>query len=140
MKINYGKLCMYFVAVALAFIISNPACAAGKQIKVKGSTTILSIAQATAEEFMAENNYITLSIQGGGSGVGIASLIDGACDIAISSRKIKDEEVKKAAVKGVNVNEIPIAIDGIILIINPKNKVNELTITADQGYLYRKDQ
>ena len=127
MKINYGKLCMYFVAVALAFFISNPACAAGKQIKVKGSTTILSIAQATAEEFMGENNYITLSIQGGGSGVGIASLIDGACDIAISSRKIKDEEVKKAAVKGVKVNETPIAIDGIAVIIHPKNKVKELT-------------
>lgn len=127
MKINYGKISMSFVTIALAFFISNPACAAGKQIKVKGSTTILSVAQATAEEFMAENSYITLSIQGGGSGVGIAALIDGSCDIVISSRKIKHEEVKKAAAKGVKVNEIPIAIDGIAVIINPKNKVKELT-------------
>jgi phosphate transport system substrate-binding protein len=101
--------------------------AAGKTITMKGSTTVLPIAQATAEAFMEKNTAINISVQGGGSSVGVTSLIDGTCDIANSSRQIKPEETEKAKSKGVNVNEIKIAMDGIAVIVNPKNKIKAIT-------------
>lgn len=101
--------------------------AAGKTITLKGSTTILPIAQATAEVFMEKNPAINISVQGGGSSVGVTSLIDGTCDIADSSRQIKTEEIEKAKSKGINVNEIKIAMDGIAVIVNPKNKITAIT-------------
>jgi phosphate transport system substrate-binding protein len=101
--------------------------AAGKTITMKGSTTVLPIAQATAEVFMEKNPAINISVQGGGSSVGVTSLIDGTCDVADSSRQIKPEETEKAKSKGVDVNEIKIAMDGIALIVNPKNKINAIT-------------
>ena len=118
------------MALTLIFFISISAgtlFAAGKTITLKGSTTVLPIAQATAEVFMEKNPAINISVQGGGSGVGVTSLIDGTCDIADSSRQIKPEETEKAKSKGVNVNEIKIAMDGIAIIVNPKNKIKAIT-------------
>jgi phosphate transport system substrate-binding protein len=101
--------------------------AAGQPITVKGSTTVLPIAQAASEVFMEKNPGIQISVQGGGSGVGIASLLDKTTDIADSSRKIKNEEIDKAKASGVNPNEIAIAMDGIAVIVNPSNPVKGLT-------------
>jgi phosphate transport system substrate-binding protein len=101
--------------------------AAGTTITIKGSTTVLPIAQATAEVFMEKNSVINISVQGGGSSVGITSLLDKTCDIADSSRQIKKEETESAKTKGVAVNEIKIAMDGIAVIVNPKNKISALT-------------
>lgn len=122
----------FIKAMALTLILSvsisiGMLSAAGKTITIKGSTTILPIAQATAEAFMEKNQAINISIQGGGSSVGVTSLIDGTCDIADSSRQIKPEEIKKAKSKGVNVNEIKIAMDGIAIIVNPKNSIKVIT-------------
>ena len=118
------------MALTLIFFISISAgtlFAAGKTITLKGSTTILPIAQATAEAFMEKNPAINISVQGGGSGVGVTSLIDGTCDIADSSRPIKPEETEKAKSKGIDANEIKIAMDGIAIIVNPKNKIKAIT-------------
>jgi phosphate transport system substrate-binding protein len=101
--------------------------ATGTTITIKGSTTVLPIAQATAEVFMEKNPAINISVQGGGSSVGITSLLDKTCDIADSSRQIKKEEIESAKTKGVVVNEIKIAMDGIAVIVNPKNKISALT-------------
>lgn len=118
------------MALALIFLISVSAgslFAAGKTITIKGSTTVLPIAQATAEVFMEKNPAINISVQGGGSSVGITSLLDKTCDIADSSRQIKKEEMDKAAANGVSINEIKIAMDGIAIIVNPKNKIAAIT-------------
>ena len=101
--------------------------AAGNTITIKGSTTVLPVAQAAAEVFMEKNPGIKISVQGGGSGVGIASLLDKTTDIADSSRKIKSEEIEKAKAEGINPYETAIAIDGIAIIVHPTNPVNALT-------------
>lgn len=101
--------------------------AAGGSITVKGSTTVLPIAQAAAEEFMNQNPDINISVQGGGSGVGIASLLSGTCDIADASRAIKDKELKKAVDRGIKPKAHVIAMDGIAVIIHPSNNISGLT-------------
>ncbi|MGB9877875.1 MAG: PstS family phosphate ABC transporter substrate-binding protein [bacterium] len=98
------------------------------KIVIKGSDTLLPLAQAWAEEFMRRNPNVSVSVTGGGSGVGIAALLDGTCDIADASRNLKPEEEEKAKKIGIQIHETKVAIDGISLIVNPKNPVNNLTI------------
>ena len=135
----FSKITWYIMA---ALIIAMPAAivhAAGNTIIIKGSTTVLPVAQAAAEVFMEKNPGVKISVQGGGSGVGIASLLDKTTDIADSSRKIKPEEIEKARAAGVNPNEIAIALDGIAVIVHPTNGVKAPDQDADQGHLHRQD-
>ncbi|MFA7711017.1 MAG: substrate-binding domain-containing protein, partial [Candidatus Neomarinimicrobiota bacterium] len=99
----------------LMILLSGSLALAGgsTKLRVEGSTTVLPIAQLAAEEFMNANPDVTISIQGGGSGVGVASLIEGTCDIADASRAMKDDEIKKAVDKGVNPVAHVVAMDGI---------------------------
>jgi len=103
--------------------------AAGKsgKIVIEGSTTVLPIAQKAAEEFMNNDASTDINVRGGGSGVGITSIIEGNCDIADSSRPIKDAELAKAAGKGRDIKANVIAMDGIAVIVNPQNSVSALT-------------
>ncbi|MCK9482742.1 MAG: phosphate ABC transporter substrate-binding protein [Candidatus Marinimicrobia bacterium] len=114
----------------LMILLSGSLALAGgsAKLRVEGSTTVLPIAQLAAEEFMNANPDVTISIQGGGSGVGVASLIEGTCDIADASRAMKDDEIKKAVDKGVNPVAHVVAMDGIAVILHPTNKVKNLTI------------
>jgi len=98
------------------------------EIQVKGSDTLLLLAQRWAEEFMAENPGAVVQVTGGGSGVGIAALIDGTTDIADASRPIKDEEIEDCEANGVEVVEFSVALDGISVIINPDNTVESLSL------------
>ncbi|HDN97660.1 MAG TPA: phosphate ABC transporter substrate-binding protein [bacterium] len=100
-----------------------------KKLIIQGSTTVLPIAQKCAEVFMKKHPEANISVRGGGSGVGIAALIDGICDIADSSRPMKDKEIKKALEKGVNPVAHVIAMDGIAVIVHPSNPVNEITLS-----------
>jgi len=105
-------------------------------INVQGSDTMLNIGTAWSEAFMDANPGVEVSVQGGGSGTGIASLINGTVDFANSSRDIKDEEITEAKAKGVDPVEHKVAIDGIAVVVNPANSVEALTI--DQlGKIYR---
>jgi len=99
-----------------------------ENIVIKGSTTVLPIAQVTLEAYMKANPGAKISLSGGGSGEGIKALIDGSTDIANSSREIKRAEVELAKSKGVEPKEIAVAIDAIVPIVNPKNRVKDLTI------------
>jgi phosphate transport system substrate-binding protein len=98
-----------------------------ENIVIKGSTTVLPIAQVTLEAYMKANPGAKISLSGGGSGEGIKALIDGSTDIANSSREIKSAEVELAKSKGVEPKEIAVAIDAIVPIVNPKNRVKDLT-------------
>jgi phosphate transport system substrate-binding protein len=104
-----------------------------QDIFLKGSDTVLPLAQAEAEEFMIENSGKSISVTGGGSGVGITALIDGEVDIATASREIKAEEIKAARTNGINPVEHAIAYDGISVIVNPQNPVSELTFGQLRG-------
>ncbi|MEO0293287.1 MAG: phosphate ABC transporter substrate-binding protein [candidate division WOR-3 bacterium] len=102
--------------------------AASKRINITGSTTVLPIAQREAEAFMDLYPDISVSVRGGGSGVGITALIDGRTDIANSSRAIQTKELKIAREKGVNVYANVIARDGIAIVVNPKNPIDSITL------------
>jgi phosphate transport system substrate-binding protein len=115
-----------YLVLFLGLLIGAPAFAANK-LTLEGSTTVLPIAQQGAEAFMNANKDADLSVRGGGSGVGITSLIDGSCDIADSSRPIKEGELKTAAGRGITPKANVVAMDGIAVIINNANPVNGLT-------------
>lgn len=97
------------------------------KITLEGSTTVLPIAQRAAEEMMDANDKIEISVRGGGSGVGVNSLIAKKCDIAMASRSIKDSELQKAASNGVQPKAYVIAMDGIAVVVNPSNPVRSLS-------------
>jgi len=97
-------------------------------ITVKGSDTMVHLVSTWAEVFMKENPGLEVSVTGGGSGTGIAALLNGTTDICAASRNIKDKETKLASQKGIVPKEIVVARDGIAVIVNPANPVAELTV------------
>jgi phosphate transport system substrate-binding protein len=93
-----------------------------------GSDTLVNLALAWAEEYHQLNPNVEISVTGGGSGTGIAALINGTVDIANASREIKPEEIQQAKENAVYPVEFVVARDAIAIIVNPKNPVNQLTI------------
>lgn len=94
----------------------------------KGSDTIVNLALAWAEAYQKIKPNVEISVTGGGSGTGIAALINGTVDIANASRQIKPEEIQQAENNGSKPVEFIVARDAIAIIVNPNNPVNQLTI------------
>jgi len=118
-----------FMVLAVALILfSGIHMAWAGNIVIKGSTTVLPIAQKLAEAYMKENPDTSISISGGGSGNGIKAIIDGTTDIANSSRFIQDKEVSLAVEKGRYPVPFSVAYDCIIPIVHPSNSVMDLTL------------
>ncbi len=108
----------------------------GVEIMIKGSDTMLNLVQRLGESFSTVQPDVTVSVAGGGSGVGINALINREVPVAMASRGIKSKEISQARSNGVNPVEIVIALDGLSVIVNSKNPVSKLTI--DQiGAIYR---
>ena len=97
-------------------------------ITIKGSDTMVHLASTWAEVFMEENPGIEISVTGGGSGTGIAALLNSTTDICSASRNIKDKEIELASQKGIIPKEVVVARDGIAVVVNPANPVKELTV------------
>ena len=97
-------------------------------IENKGSDTIVNLALAWAEEYQEIHPEVRLSVTGGGSGTGIAALINGTVDIANASRQMKTEEKDNAIKNGSNPVEFIIARDAIAIIVNPENPIDNLTL------------
>jgi len=97
-------------------------------IQNKGSDTIVNLALAWAEQYQGEKPAIRISVTGGGSGTGIAALINGTVDIANASRQISSDEIKQAQAKGINPKEFVVARDAIAVIVNPENPISQLTL------------
>jgi phosphate transport system substrate-binding protein len=97
-------------------------------IENKGSDTIVNLALAWAEKYQSDHPDVRISVTGGGSGTGIAALVNGTVDIANASRKIKEEETTEAQANGIQPVEHIIARDAIAVIVNPNNPVSELTL------------
>jgi len=102
--------------------------AAQKTIENTGSDTIVNLALAWAEAYQKVKPEVRISVSGGGSGTGIAALINKTTDIANASRKINDTETQDAKKNGVEPREIEIARDAIGVIVNPHNPVQQLTL------------
>ena len=99
------------------------------KITVKGSDTMVILAQKWAELYMKQNPATSVQVTGGGSGVGITALINGTTDIANSSRPMKQSEIEKLKARYNTLGvQIPCAKDGITIFLNEANKVQEFTI------------
>jgi len=119
--------------IGFLFTISVFAAKDDNSIQIKGSDTMVNLGQAWAEKYMEESPEDFVAVTGGGSGTGLSSLISGSCDIAMSSRNIKDKEIALAKQKGINPFEIRIALDGLAVVTSPANPVGKLTLEQLAG-------
>jgi phosphate transport system substrate-binding protein len=130
----------YFLPFVIALIAINacvpirgdvPVVQAADQvvyIQNKGSDTMVNLALAWAENYQKINSNISISVTGGGSGTGLASLANNTVDIANASRKIKDEEIELVEKTGHTPIEFTVARDAIAVIVNPQNPIEQLTL------------
>lgn len=128
---NFFFLASFLLIFSLLASCSSSAdssAVAAQYIENKGSDTIVNLALAWAEQYQSAHSDVRISVTGGGSGTGIAALVNGTVGIANASRQIKDEEIAEAQSKGVNPVEHIIARDAIAVIVNPENPVSELTL------------
>ncbi len=113
---------MILAALAVAVLAGS-----AQAQKIKGSDTMLPLSQKEAEAFMKANPAKTLTVTGGGSGVGISALVEGTTDLAQASRKIKFDEKQKLQEGGKSVKEVIAAWDALAVVVHPSNKVKKLT-------------
>src|SRR5690554_223728 len=104
-------------------------------LRVRGSDSEVNLVQSIAENFMDQDSLVSVGVTGGGSGAGIASLVNNKTDIANSSRKITDEEIKIARERGVEPYEIIFAQDVLAIIVNENNPIQSLTL-EELGKIY----
>lgn len=121
------------ILMIAAVVSINVAAFAQTKLTVKGSDTVLPLSQKEAEVYMKKNPGSTVTVVGGGSGVGFAALIDGTTDFAMSSRKIKMDEKLKLQDAGKAYKETIVAYDALSVVVNPKNKVGKLTREQLEG-------
>lgn len=118
-----------FTLFFVVFLLNSLLIAGSKNsLQVKGSDTMVNLAQAWAEKYMEKNPKEFIAVTGGGSGTGFSSLFSKTCHIAMSSRTIKTKEIALAKKRGVFPYEIKVALDGIVVVVHPKNPVSKLTL------------
>jgi len=128
MKNKILKLGLVLLGTALISGAISCSKSTKKKIVIKGSTTVLPITQKAAEVYQQRNKNVSITIEGSGSGNGIRALLEGNCDIANASRAMKDKEKIKAQQKGIRYREITVALDMIIPVVHPANKVSNLSL------------
>lgn len=116
------------VMTMVAFTLMSGVTFAGSSIVIKGSTTVLPVAQGTLEAFMKKNPNVQISLSAGGSGEGAKALIDKTAHIANMSREMKKEEIELAKTKGINPVANVVANDAIVPVVHSQNKVKNLSI------------
>lgn len=120
-------------AAMLGAVCGKKADGLSGSFKITGSNTVVPLTSVWAEEFMAQNPGVSISVSGPGSGVGIASLIDGTTEVAQSSRPIKQAEIDQARAKGREPYEIQVATDALSVVVHPSNPVSALTVAQISG-------
>jgi len=122
---NLKRMAMYSVTTAL--VIATQHATANELIQNKGSDTLVNVAQAWAETYPTINPAVTVAVSGGGSGTGIAAMINGTVDIANSSRKMKEKEIKKARESGQDPVEFVVGYDALAVFIHEDNPATSFT-------------
>ena len=128
-----------FAKKALALIILPAIAVSGawaknaSSLQVKGSDTMVNLVQAMAEIYMEKNPESFIAVTGGGSGTGIAALLNDSCDLAMSSREIKPQETEQAKAKGIETQEVRVALDGLAVVVHPSNAVSQLSMEQLAG-------
>lgn len=122
------KLNKYIIALAAVTMgVTTWSNAQKVTCKIKGSDTCLPLTQKFAEVYSKKNSGSSITVVGGGSGVGLAALLSGTTDIAQSSRSIKMDEKLKMKEAGKAYKETVIAYDALAVVVNPGNKIDQLT-------------
>ena len=117
------------LGLAGAVLAAGAALGAARGITLKGSDTMVILGQRWAEKYMNENSGQVIMVTGGGSGTGIAALINGTTDVCMASRPMKEDEKRKLRDRYQTMGtEIPVAKDGLTIYLHPDNGVKELTI------------
>ncbi len=124
------------LVVASMFLASAVNANAQDMLQIKGSDTLINLVQRLAEEYMEKNPERYIAVTGGGSGTGIAALINRKCDIANASRLMKSKEISQANERGITPKRAVIAMDGLSVITNLRNSVDKLTVD-EIGKIFR---
>jgi phosphate transport system substrate-binding protein len=139
------------IALSLAGLLAGSACkkksegggdqaaapAKKKAIQNIGSDTMSNLAQAWAEEYAKVNPTVSIEVSGGGTGQGVAALINGTADIANASRKLEPEELTKAkAAHGTDPTEYMVGYDALSIYVHKSNPINEISL-EELGEIYR---
>jgi phosphate transport system substrate-binding protein len=106
---------------------------AATTITIKGSDTLLRLGQRWSEVYMKAHPDVVLQISGGGSGTGIAALLNGTTDICEASRDMKQQEYDDGKAKGLSIFRVAVALDGIAVFLNEANPVKELSLAQLKG-------
>ena len=117
-----ARFCIYATLLLPVFVEART------EIQNKGSDTLVNVAQAWAEAYHKVNPEVAVAVSGGGSGTGIAALINGTVDIANASRKIKKKEIKMAKQRGQDPVEHVVGYDALAVFINSANPIETLSI------------
>ena len=125
----FKRFSLFLSILVLGLSVSQPSFAKNQgSLQVKGSDTMVNLVQGWAEEYMKQDPSAFIAVTGGGSGTGLAALINGTCDVAASSREIKKQEIALAEKKGVHPTEFKVALDGLAVVVNPANPISQLTL------------
>jgi phosphate transport system substrate-binding protein len=118
---------MLITALLTPALLLSSAVEARSEIQNKGSDTLVNVAQAWAEAYQQVNPEVAVAVSGGGSGTGIAALINGTVDIANASRQIKDKEIKMAEERGHKPVEHIVGYDALAVFLNSANPIDTLS-------------
>ena len=132
---KYLKTFTAALLVATSFAIgcsrvdtSSPGNADSGTLTIKGSDTMVHLVTAWVEAYMKAHPNAQISVTGGGSGTGIAAMINGTADLCMASREVKSREQEQAKERGITFHEISVARDGIAVVVHPQNPVSDLTM------------
>jgi phosphate transport system substrate-binding protein len=129
-----NKKAAVLLCVVVVLVAAGTLPAQRRNITVKGSDTLVILGQRWAEVYMQKNPGVTIQVTGGGSGTGIAALINGTTDIAEASRSMKAKELQTLKKnRGMDALELPVAVDGLAVYLNEKNPVGELSLDQLRG-------
>lgn len=121
------------LVAAMILVVAASMLLAGAKITIKGSDTLVRLGQRWAEEYMKTNKDVVIQVSGGGSGTGIAALLNGGTDVCEASRNMKEKEYEMAKEKGIEPYRISVALDGISVFLNEENPVDELSFAQLKG-------
>ena len=116
------------VSMLVALVVLGAGCTSSTnstKLQLAGSTTVQPHAEALAKAFQANNSSVQVFVQGGGSSAGVTAVGTGTADIGMSSANLSKSQLSQYP----NLKVVPIAVDGIAIVVNPQNPINNLTLS-----------